>query len=553
MHSAGQIDDVRHLIFEQLEPQDLARLAQTCKALFDVATNELWRTTDSVLPFFKCLPSGFRSRPLQVEDIQRLDFYASKVQNLFLESSDIRKLVRLPQSFQRKKKQPEENPVKTWEELWSEIAQLRRTSEFLPNLRRLRINNAVEELLIPLIGISGSNLTQIYIKYIQHRQPESVVRKLLDGLQETPRLEYLFVRDGLPDLVPSKLIQQSPLKHLRLDPRIHAGRHQDNQFKRYPLRSEILQKSTLEHLTLGLTREWYSPNIKASRGRYLPALKTLWLNLTTCVPEDCDFTCSETGAHSWTCFGYGAKRDNAPDCGRRSPTVFLEGLDDPELSLLNIKFPLETTGKMFLDVVSAANSSCRLRNLKELALAGGAWINNCDECGKRPSPNILPKDLREAMDMLLPMPQLKVLRLSVAPNFLDVLDLELYKSITDGLPALEKLWLGHAEFVTGSYFEGTSFYERVPLHHLAAFCNMLPNLVEVCVGAVDALILEENPRKQWACPGVKSLRVMRWAARDTTGGVSRDLLLRNLRTYFPCSDLADRGLHPRLYIFDGVV
>ena len=107
------------------------------------------------------------------------------------------------------------------------------------------------------------------------------------------------------------------------------------------------------------------------------------------------------------------------------------------------------------------------------------------------------------------MPHLKALRLSVAPNFLDVLDFDLYKSITEGLPALETLRLGHAEFVLCSRYGVTTYYERVPLHHLAAFCSMLPNLVDVELGTVDGLKLEETPRTEWACANVKTLTIAR--------------------------------------------
>lgn len=109
--------------------------------------------------------------------------------------------------------------------------------------------------------------------------------------------------------------------------------------------------------------------------------------------------------------------------------------------------------------------------------------------------------------MLLPMPHLKILRLSVAPNLLNVLDLDLYKSITDGLPALEKLWLGHEDFIQNSRYSVTKYYEKVPLYHLAAFSSMLPNLVDVELGTVDGLRLEEAPCVEWACPNVKSLAV----------------------------------------------
>lgn len=538
MHHAWHIDDIRYLIFELLERGDLARLARTCKALSDFAVNELWRKPNSIACFLSCLPQGYRNRPLQSQDLERLDFYASKAQKLVLESDDVRYPIRLPYEFLAVKKSMN-NPCKSWKELWAEIAALRPQSNFMPNLRSIRVSNISEELLLPLIGISGARLTKIYVKYIHDRhKPSSLVFDFLNQLQDFSRLEYLFVRDGEPDLVPTRLIQQAPLKHLRLDPRIHARRHQDYQFKSYPLRPEILQKSTLEQLTLGLTREWYSPEIEALDTRYLPALRTLWLNLTTFKPDphsrDLDARCWVRGS----------------EIQKRSPVVFFEGLDNPDLDLLNIKFPAEASGSMFLEVVSAAKENCRMENLTELALAGGGWFNNCGECGKRFAPNVQPAELRQAMKILLPLPQLTTLRISVAPNFLDVLDLEMYQSMADGLPNLERLWLGHPEFWACSYFEGTTYYERMPLHHLAAFCSMLPSLLEVSLGCADGQVLEEHPRIEWQCPQVKTLSIS-WWAKGVYGEplVSRDLLHLGLKTYFPNSDLAQTEYSSQCYFF----
>lgn len=498
MHPAWHIDDVRHLTFKCLGPQGLARLAQTCRALFNVTTDELWKTIDSFSPLLCCLPKDSKQKPLQAEDVERLYFYGSKVRKVALESRNMSKIIRLPPQFRIKNKKTAPNVSKPWEEVWRDVAKLKPASHFLPNLRCLRISNVTEELLIPLVGISGSNLTELYIKYIHERQPDSVVRRFLEQLQGTPRLECLFVRDGEADLLPLRLIAQSPLKHLRLDPRVHAQKHENFQYKQLPLRDQIVRKSLLEHLTLGLTREWYTPQIEVGTDKYLPALKNLWLNLTAFYPDRCGRSCINATAHSWTCIRETHESDHhsndKTDCGRRPPNVFLKGLDSPELNLLNIKFPLTTTGTMFLDVVSAANSSCRLQNLIELALAGGGWMEDCNECQRIPDPEIKPVDLRAAMRMLLPLPKLKLLRLSAAPNFLDILDLELYKSLTDGLPALEKLWLGHPQWLTSSLFHGTTFLERVPLHHLAAFCSMLPSLTEVEVGTLDGSTLEEKPR-----------------------------------------------------------
>jgi hypothetical protein len=271
MHPSLQFDEIQRLTFKSLEPRDLARVAQTCKAFFHIATDELWKTINSFSPFLSCLPPDFqyRYRKLQVEEPQRYDFYVSKVQNLFLES---RAVIVLPPPFRSKPKSKASkyNPEKTREELWEEIAKLRLMSELLSNLRRLPISNVAERLLVPLIGISGSNLTQIHIQFIENRQTQSFTLKALDGIQYTPKLESLFVRDNVAHLV--DLIRQSPLKHLRLDPRIRCHKPQYNQS---PLPHEILRKSTLENLTLGLTRDWYTPEIKALNSKYLPALKKL--------------------------------------------------------------------------------------------------------------------------------------------------------------------------------------------------------------------------------------------------------------------------------------
>jgi hypothetical protein len=94
----------------------------------------------------------------QLSKIQRYELYIPKVENLFLES---RAVIALPPPFQPKPKSKARK--KTWEELWEDIANLRPVSELLSNLQRLRISNMNERLLVPLVGISGSNLTQITI------------------------------------------------------------------------------------------------------------------------------------------------------------------------------------------------------------------------------------------------------------------------------------------------------------------------------------------------------------------------------------------------------
>ena len=486
----------------------MARLARTCKLLFEFAHESLWETISSLSAFICCLPADYRTRPLKVQDLQRLDFYSTKVRSLVLDPP-WPEVIHLPQEFKDIKRNKYKNSQKSWASLWKEISSLRPNWQFLPNLYRLQIGNVVENLLIPLVGVSGLNLTQIHINCLHDKLwSESLVFEVLDGFQDTPKLVDLLIKDGDPDMVPAKLITQSPLNNLQLGPRSRRNWSDDSEPS--PLLFEILQKSTLKHLTLALSQALNNLETEVLESKYLPALKTLRLNMTS----------------------YN---------GRMFP-IFLRGLDDPDLSVLSINFPSHVSDLVCLEVVRAVNSSCRLGNLTRLTLAGGQFHYHCGKCGYNANPKITPPVLREALTTFLPMPRLRTLHINVAPNFLDILDLDLYAAITAGLPALETLWLGHYGFVS-SELEGRrgAYYERVPLQHLAAFCHLLPNLVDVSLGAADGLSLEEHPREDWASPSVESLRIHRWAGDRGNGRrISRDLLHLGLRTYFPNSDLAQK-------------
>ena len=353
------------------------------------------------------------------------------------------------------------------------------------------------------------------------------------------------MRDG-EDLIPSQLLEQAPLQQLRLDPRVHAGRHQDFQLKKSPLRPGILEKSTLKKLTLGLTREWCSDKIDTQR-KYLPSLKMLWLNLSTFHPIVCGTSCSNASAASWTCSGTTNPGDPT-NCGKRSPMAFLETLDNPELTLLNIKFSISCTGPMFVDVVRSVTKNCRLGEMTDLALAGGGWFSNCPECGIRPPPKINPEHLREALLTLPFVPRLKTLRLSVAPDLLDIMHMDTYRAIALKMPALEKLYLGHAEFYTGA-INGRRNYERVSIHHLAAFCSLLPRLEEVSVGTLDGMTLGQRFRKSWICEGIKYVNITHWAGNERSRGVSADFANGRLKEYFPNSGIAREGVDSRLPCF----
>ena len=582
MHSAWHIDDIRFLIFEYLSPRDLAGLAQSSQSFFSYTVDELWKTIRTPAALISCIPDICRDRSLRLTDLERLDFYTAKIQNLCFESSDPGKVIRLPGKFTLKKELFRKYKIdrerilndsrKSWEALWNEIARLRPASQFLPNLRMFRFNNAAEELLLPLVGIGGSNLNHIYIKIIHHRQPESIVYKFLDSLQETSKLEYLFVRDGEPDLIPTKLIEQAPLKHLRLDPRIHTNclHGEDLKFKAFPLRTAILQKESLNQLTIGLTREWYSPSLDSLKSSCLPNLKVLFLTLTTFTPLPCKSNCSNASSESWTCslppYQTSSTAAKTP-CGREPPMKLFSLLASPQLKELHIKFPIVTSGSQFVSLISAIKSTCDLTALKTLALAPSSSYNNCPECSSRPAPIIQPIHLRRALTILSPLPNLQVLKLQVAPNFLDPFDISTYERLAEAIPEVKTLWLGHGVHTSSSEFSGTTHYDTSTFKSLAAFCSFLPKLEEISVGTIRCYDLEyehqfewdqrlqrewEENRVRWACDGVKRLHVWDWSSpTNRAGSVEWPTLMRNLRAYFPNSDLAQEGPNRRMWLFEG--
>ena len=55
----------------------------------------------------------------------------------------------------------------------------------------------------------------VYVKCIHYAQPESVVHKILENLEDTIKLEYLYVRNGGLSAIPTCIGEQSPLTRLR--------------------------------------------------------------------------------------------------------------------------------------------------------------------------------------------------------------------------------------------------------------------------------------------------------------------------------------------------
>jgi hypothetical protein len=541
MHDAWLIEDIQQLVLDHLDQQDLARLARTCKPIFEFAINRLWRKLTSVQPILCCLPEDTKTRVLIPSDLVRLYFYASKIQIVHLEGT-LDHPITIPKLFPKSKKRAKATYRVPWTRFCEELAAARQGKSYMPNLRRFYVNNVIEEVLLPFIGVSAANLEIFYIKYTQHRQPESTAHKILENFEETPKLEYIYVRNGGPDMIPMRIIEQSPLKRLRFAAKMtDRGFIGCPQYENYTIKPEIFKKDTIENFSVSLSHDWCPAEINASAEKYFPSLRSLWLDLipfTFGIPVCECRNQDEMRNHGWAC----TRNRNKPIAQARSPVAFFEGMDNPEIHELIIKFNVQSTsGSMFLEVVNAAKENCRLQNLTELALAGGGYVEHCWECAKHPDPMILPQDLMSAIKMLLPLPRLRKLRLSAAPNFLGTGEPELsvYEEIAEGLPSLEILWLGSGTFFTCSQFHGIQCTEKVPLRSLTAFCSLLPKLVEVEVGTVDLSGLDQGRQEFWLSPQVRILKIGHWIGAGT---LVKEQLLGFLELGFPNCDLVEERL-----------
>ena len=197
-------------------------------------------------------------------------------------------------------------------------------------------------MLLPLIGLPGFKLSYLRIVGIIRRLPESQVRRVLAAIEDISKLEHLHISNEEPDVFPAKFIERAPLKDLQLWPKQNPYECKPQQYTKLGLRTEILEKSTLEELALGLNRDWYTPEIKALGDKYLPGLKYLWLDLCTFSPEMCvNPSCANTSEDSLTCFPFpSAPFFNTTDemrrlprnigaCSRQPPALFLKRTGQP--------------------------------------------------------------------------------------------------------------------------------------------------------------------------------------------------------------------------------
>jgi hypothetical protein len=391
--------------------------------------------------------------------------------------------------------------------------------------------------------LSGSNLSHLRILEVHNPVSQSHVREILDGIQDYSKLESLHLRDEDLDIFPTKFIERAPLKHLRLWPKKNPLRCRPHQYTKLGLRPDILKKSTLEHLVLGLNRNWYTPEV-VDVGKYLPALCRLWLDLSTFMPElRVNPTCANTSTNSWTCCPgpqecrlqkdeLACVPQNMGPCSRQSPATFLDGLDAPNLRILKMQFPCSTNGSMFLSIMSAVATSCRLQNLSELVLSATGWM--CRDCSAgHPRHHVPPEDLGRGLKMLLPLPQLRRLKISVAPNFLFNRDMDHYRELAEGLPALEVLCLGHREW-SGTRRAAPGVEEGTLLSNIATFCSLLPKIQWLLLATL-AIRSVESPPRDWVDPGVKVVFVYQMIPEATLW----DYRNRLIHAWFPRAVVTD--------------
>ncbi|KAF2663668.1 hypothetical protein BT63DRAFT_418578 [Microthyrium microscopicum] len=454
MHRAWQIEDIHILILERLRQQDLAHLAQTCKELWYPAVSFLWRDLKSLEPFFCCLPIMEKGRKLIAADLIRMYHYSAIVQTLHIEGSK-NAPINVPEQFRR----PWDPRQQNWYLFWHDIGTLRSHRNFLPNLRSLSFINVHEKVLVPFINISGAKLRSFCAKYLHDRQISRVLLKLLEQLQDPTKLEHISIRESEPGLIPERIYQLSPIKSLEIEAIDKGLTWTGAIFENYPINPAIFDKSAIQKLSLSLSRDWYpGPDILLQKS--LRSLQSLSLNLLPPRDGDCDdqncirengWICPDAAAEAYP---WDSRIDeiiflqnhpqNKGSNDRKSPAEFFQKLDDPQLEELVLRFPTgSTTEPMFLEVIKGATDNCRLGNLERLTLAG----SGNRRCYLRPDFTLEISAFINAMNLLLPLPQLRYLELSLSHEFLrgTQLDMGLYEKIARGLPSLEVLSLGSEE------------------------------------------------------------------------------------------------------------
>jgi hypothetical protein len=156
---------------------------------------------------------------------------------------------------------------------------------------------------------------------------------------------------------------------------------------------------------------------------------------------------------------------------------------------------------MFLSVVSAASTACRLQHLTELMLSAEDWT--CPRCNRALRRIIHPLALIQGLKMMLPLRLLRTLEISVAPTFLDILDLQWFRGVAEALPALESLYLGHRELARTRQADMMR-QETTPLCNIVIFCTLLSTLRHLELTSL-ALRSIENLDLEWQCVEVKTV------------------------------------------------
>jgi hypothetical protein len=168
----------------------------------------------------------------------------------------------------------------------------------------------------------------------------------------------------------------------------------------------------------------------------------------------------------------------------------------------------------------------------------------CRWCEVHPRGGISPSQLRLGLKALLPLPKLRTLKISAAPNFLAILDVQWYREAAEAMPALETLCLGHREWA-GTRRADPVQVEGTPLRNIAAFCNFFQRLTTLELATL-ALGSIENPKPGDWCPRVDTVVIQQWIP-SAAPLVRRKAVIQ---TWFPNAEHApDTGQRETRYSF----
>ncbi|QIW99504.1 hypothetical protein AMS68_005022 [Peltaster fructicola] len=504
MHRAWDVDDIWHMICEYLDRRDLKALALTCAHLGECASDALWADVTSPAAFTCRLPSDWRERPLTLQDVARLDQRFARIRTITFRSKTI------PAGFKHTKELASANKKKNWSTLWSEVAALRPQSQAFPALRTVDVHNTHRDVLIPLVGLSATQLRTLRLRGLHGKKRRAVTQ---DFVQNAEELAQPPARDADTHLRLLGKHVQSPLDSIQLRPRLHAP--EVERAKAYLATSQPIlspQLNTMSELSpfkYKLRHAWKMLLDQLDHASSLDVLTAYYLTI-----KAARFVLAGT--------------DQSQDFGASFSRLSLEFKKTPVPDGMDAAGALAAAIQMVVE----ANPRRKHKRLTDLIMSLQRW----SDMFTAPAGESL--NGQSFLDSLsITLPNLRSLELSRVPHFLERYDPDIYRAYAEQMPSLENLQLGSQwdPFHPWCYSEKAFKKDNmVPIRHLAAFLSLLPGLESIGLPMViNDAFLDSDPSPAFAARAVKAVSLHCLTARPEVYKSALANLEADLSTYFP--------------------